>query len=164
MKNQNEKLLEDMHSLIGRAQAHAEMNSTCAKVKVGCMILTENFETIFGCNHGVERNCCLQGCLRKELYGEDSKNHRLPSDCVAIHSEVDAICKAAKQGLSLKNAVIFVTRYPCEACSRAIAESGIRTVVYGRKEAISPMSEKIFESRNINVLHLPSCDYADNNS
>lgn len=151
-------------SLLDRAQYHADVMSTCAKVQVGSLIVNEDFVTVIGCNHGIERNCRNTICNRIEKYGEDSKNHRLPSDCVSIHSEVDAICKAARNGVKLDGAVIFVTRYPCEACARAITQSGIRKVVYGRKEKISDMTAKTFSAYNVEVIHVEDWDYKDNNS
>lgn len=150
--------------MLSRAQVYADMNSTCAKVKVGSVIITDTYAIIYGCNRGIERDCVVEGCRRIAVYGEDSKSHRLPSDCVAVHSEVDAICQAAKLGIRLKDSVIYVTRYPCEACARAIVKSGIRKVVYGRKESISEMSAQTFRTGNVEVIHLDDWEYADNNS
>lgn len=150
--------------MLDRAQSHADMNSTCKKVQVGSVILTENFSIIRGCNHGIEHSCRDSECLRVMKYGENSKLHRLPSDCAAIHSEVDAICEAAEKGVSLLGATIFVTRYPCEACARAIALSGIRKVVYGRKEKISKMTEDILSERGVTVVHEEDWMADDDNS
>lgn len=158
------KSSKDSHVMLSRAQVYANAHSTCAKVKVASLIVNSDFVVTMGCNHGVERNCCKEGCHRIEKYGENSKLHRLPSDCVSIHSEVDAICKAANHGVKLEGAAIFVTRYPCEACARAITQSGIRKVVYGRKEGISEMTEKMFDSAGIEVVHVEDWDYDDNNS
>ena len=158
------KGIKNNHVFLTRAQIHADAHSTCCKVKVGSLIISENYEMIFGCNHGIERNCEEKGCRRVEVYGENSKLHRLPSDCVSVHSEVDAICKAAKTGINLSGAVIFVTRYPCEACARAIALSGIRRVVYGRKEEVSEMTKSILDSAGVQIIHESDWIYEDNNS
>lgn len=152
------------HAILDRAQNYAEMTSTCSKVHVGSLLVTAELEEFLGCNHGIERCCSLEGCYRVEKYGENSKLHRLPSDCVAIHSEVDAICKAARKGVSLEGAIIFVTRYPCESCARAIIMSGIRKVYYGRKEPISEMTEKMFVESGTQVVHVEDWDWEDNNS
>lgn len=150
---------------LSRAQSYAELNSTCEKVHVGSMIIPEECLSmpVYGCNRGLEYSCKNFGCNRVKMYGENSKQHRLPSDCVAIHSEVDAICKAAMMGIELKNAMIFVTRYPCEACARAIAVSGIKKVVYGRSESISKMTEDIFKSAGVETVHVDEWSYYDNN-
>ena len=102
-----------------------------------------------------------EGYAGIELYGEDSKNHRLPSDCRAVHSEIDAIAQAAKFGISTYRATIIVTRYPCEACARAILTAGIKTVYYGREQKISEETEKIFKSGNIKVYHINDWTYQD---
>lgn len=155
---------EDTYMMLEKAQAYASSFSTCSKVQVGSLIVTVNLDTVYGCNKGIERNCMIEGCHRVEKYGENSKLHRLPSDCVAIHSEVDAISRAARRGLCLNGAVIFITRYPCEACARAIALSGIRKVCYGRTEEISEMTRQIFEASGIEVVHEKDWVYEDNNS
>lgn len=144
------------------AQDFADYQSTCIKVKVGSCIVTANPHPIFGCNHGVQR-CTENGCRRIALYGNASKEHRLPSDCDALHSEIDAICDAAKSGISLKGATIYVTRYPCEACARAIAASGIKKVVYGRRENISSYTEEILAAENIEIVHQIGWEREDNN-
>lgn len=144
------------------AQEYADDEATCSKVKVGSVIITKEEKEIFGCNHGVE-NCKVNGCRRIKLYGNASKEHRLPSDCDALHSEVDAICKASSKGFALDEATIYVTRYPCEACARAIAESGIKRVVYGRSETISPYTALILRSANVEVIHQISWKREDNN-
>lgn len=148
--------------ILDMAQDYANLCSTCNKVKVGSCILPKESEVpaVFGCNHGVEK-CNLNGCRRIKLYGNASKEHRLPSDCDALHSEIDAISIAAKIGIKTEGATIFVTRYPCEACARAIAASGIKRVVYGRKESISPYSALIL--MNVEVVHEISWDREDNN-
>lgn len=153
------------------AQEYADKNSTCAKVKVGSCIIpsipgspvTTNFNhTVYGCNHGVT-NCKENGCRRIKLYGEASKEHRLPSDCDALHSEIDAISTAAKKGISTEGATIFVTRYPCEACARAIAASGIKKIYYGRKESISSYTALILADADIEVNHVVQWEREDNN-
>lgn len=152
-------------AILNATQKYAEDNSTCVKVKVGSRILpTEIYRDylVEGCNHGVH-NCKENGCRRIELYGEASKNHRLPSDCDSIHSEIDAICRAASKGMNLYGATIYVTRYPCEACARAIASAGIKRVIYGRKESISDYTRQILEDKNIEIIHADYWDWEDNN-
>ena len=147
---------------LNKAQSYADVCSTCAKVKVGSLIITKSHIPVFGANQGIS-NCIKEGCRRIKLYGNASKEHRLPSDCDAIHSEIDAICTAAKQGTRLQGSTIYVTRYPCEACARAIAAAGISCVVYGRKEEISEYTEKILMSSKVNVVKIDNWEREDNN-
>jgi dCMP deaminase len=134
------------------AHNFGECFSGCRKVAVGALIVKDNVPIAFGANRSIPVSCKKAGCMRVTLYGEDSKNHRNPEDCRSIHSEIDAICKAAMLGEDVKNCMIYVTRYPCEACARAIVAAGIRTVVYGRKQEISEETKFIFEYNGVEVL------------
>lgn len=45
------------------------------------------------------------------------------------HAERNAIFHAAKTGVGLKGAVMYLRWFPCADCARAIVQSGITTVV-----------------------------------
>ena len=144
------------------ASMYAEKNSGCLKVSVGSAIVRNNKLLSMGANRSIPDLCKTQrGCLRVEKYGENSKLHRNPEDCRAIHSEIDAICA---NDSDLTGATIYITRYPCEACARAIAAAGISKVVYGRATPISHETQKILEYGDIEVTHLYRYDEADNNN
>lgn len=135
------------------AQQYANNNTTCLKVAVGCVIVPKDGIAVFGANRSVDLDCTVSGCLRVQKYGENSKQHRNPSDCRAVHSEVDAITRAATWGIPTVGAVAYVTRYPCEACARALVAAGISEVVYGRKAEISEETEAIFGYNGVKVTH-----------
>lgn len=137
------------------AHEYAMANTGCTKVAVGSVLVDKTgvFRRVFGANRAVPDLCKTErGCLRIELYGDDSKNHRGPADCRAIHSEIDAICNAASIGLSTYGATLYVTRYPCEACARAIVAARISTVVFGREQDISEMTKEIFREGKVNYI------------
>ena len=50
--------------------------------------------------------------------------------CYAVHAEQNAIIQAAKLGVSLEGATMYVTHQPCVICTRMILNSGIKTVIY----------------------------------
>lgn len=150
--------------LMSKADMYATQHSGCRKVVVGSVLSFEDGGYLFGCNTSDENSICLtdRGCLREELYGNNSKDHRLPSDCRATHSEIAALGFASRLGKSTFGATIIVTRYPCEVCARAIVSAGISTVYYGRAQKISELTRKIFESQSITVVHLPQFEAYDN--
>lgn len=49
----------------------------------------------------------------------------------AIHSEAAAISEAAKRGIELEGASIYVGTFPCPPCAKLIAQSGIKKLYYG---------------------------------
>lgn len=140
-------------TILDIAQAYADRYSGCRKVSVGCAIVDGDRIVSLGANRSIPDLCKRRGCLRVEKYGEDSKSHRLPSDCRAIHSEVDAIIKAAQ---NLKGFSAYVTRYPCEACARALITAGIGRVYYGGSASISKETEQMLEDSGVLVMKVDS--------
>ncbi len=47
-----------------------------------------------------------------------------------IHAEANIIAQAAKQGVALEGAAIFITTYPCPVCAKSVAMAGIKKVYY----------------------------------
>jgi len=144
-------------SWLDMAETYAKQHSGCNKVAVGCAIvsLTSNNVLAFGANRAMPDLCkSPRGCLRVELYGDDSKNHRNSGDCRAIHSEIDAIASAARYGISLDRSVAYVTRYPCESCAKALIQAGIYEVYYGGTAEISDYTRALFERYNVRCYHI----------
>jgi deoxycytidylate deaminase len=48
----------------------------------------------------------------------------------AIHAEAKAISQAARKGIALEGATVYVSTFPCPGCAKLIAESGIKKVYY----------------------------------
>jgi dCMP deaminase len=48
----------------------------------------------------------------------------------SIHSEANAVATAAKQGILLDGAEIYITTFPCPPCAKLIAKSGIKKLYY----------------------------------
>jgi deoxycytidylate deaminase len=47
-----------------------------------------------------------------------------------VHAEMSAITQAARRGLSVKDATLYCTTFPCHMCARHIVAAGIKRVVY----------------------------------
>ena len=139
---------------LSMAGTYARMATGCTKVSVGSCIVTDS-GLCFGANKVVGDLCQSKGCLRIEKYGDNAKTHRNPDDCRAIHSEIDAIGNASKSGFQTEGATIYVTRYPCEACARAIIAAGIKKVVFGRNQPISDMTKQMFEEAGVEWVDYP---------
>src|ERR1051325_9082934 len=59
--------------------------------------------------------------------------HMMENDhCVAtIHAEANAIIQAAKNGVNIDGATIYVTASPCWSCFKMVVNGGIRRICYG---------------------------------
>ncbi len=87
-------------------------------------ILTTGYN---GAPAGVE-SCQDKGeCLRKKLNIPSGTRHEV---CYAVHAEQNAICQAAKMGISVEGATIYVTHQPCTICTKMIINAGIKRVIY----------------------------------
>lgn len=150
-------------SYLDFAALFAKKMSGCVKVQVGSVLVQNGQMVAFGANRAIPDLCTTQrGCLRVERYGDDSKTHRNPEDCRAIHSEVDAICSAAVLGVSVEGAYLYVTRYPCEGCAKAIITAGIDRVYFGGTTPPSQWTIDLFERADITCYHVPG--WSDDNT
>ena len=74
------------------------------------------------------KSCSDRGvCLRRE---RNIPSGTMQEVCYAVHAEQNAICQAAKIGVSLDGATLYCTHQPCVICARIIINSGIKRVIY----------------------------------
>ena len=119
--------------------------STCPRKLVGSVIVRERTILSTGYN----------GSIRGMPHCSDV-GHMMENDhCVAtIHAESNAILQAAKNGVMIDGAAIYITASPCWSCFKQIANAGLRRIVYGefyRDERIFSVAERL----GIDLLHLP---------
>ncbi len=119
--------------------------STCDRKFVGAVIVRDRTILSTGYNGSIRGmpHCSEVGHLMED-------NH-----CVAtIHAECNAIIQAAKNGVSIDGAAIYVTASPCWNCFKTIVNGGIRRIVYGefyRDNRIFDVASKL----NVELVHLP---------
>lgn len=99
------------------AQATAQL-SYAKRLKVGAVATRHNRIILCGYNGTPEGwdNCC-----------EDEHNKTLPS---VLHAEENLIVYAAKQGISLDQASLYITHSPCIQCAKLIYGAGIKKIEY----------------------------------
>ena len=95
--------------------------STCDRKHVGAVIVRDKTILSTGYNGSIKG---LQHC--DEIGHEMVDGHCLRT----THAEANAIVQAAKNGVSINNAEIYVTASPCYNCFKLIANSGIKTIYY----------------------------------
>lgn len=136
--------------ILDNVQAYANVVSECCKVKVGCLLLDEDFKPIeYGANITHPRqDCLLNGCFRVRHFGNDDKGHL----CLAQHAEINALRKFRTQ----EPCYAVVTRYPCYNCAKDLVESGIKYVVFGRQQPISKETEELFKASDVAWLWVDS--------
>ncbi len=69
----------------------------------------------------------------------------------AVHAEMDALLDAARRGVAVEGATLYVTTFPCHTCARHIVAAGIERVVY-----ISPYPKSRAEELHGDALTIAS--------
>jgi dCMP deaminase len=118
--------------------------ATCERKKVGTVIVKNKIILSTGYNGSLSG---LPHC--------DEVGHEIENDhCVrTIHSEANAIVQAARNGISISGAEIFITASPCYTCFKMIANADIKTIYYGefyRDDRIKKRAKEL----GIKLVHL----------
>ena len=100
--------------------------SKCVSKQVGAVIVKDGriLSTGYNGTPAGYINCC------QHWNNEYTSNHHEWSKTYEIHAEMNAIIWAARKGISIEGATIYVTLEPCSECSKNIIASGIKRIVY----------------------------------
>ena len=72
--------------------------------------------------------------------------------CVrTVHAEQNAICQAAKRGIAINDATVYVNMTPCKTCAMLLINSGIKRVYAERKYYAGQESEQMFKKSGIKL-------------
>ena len=96
--------------------------STCDRKFVGAVIVRDRSILATGYNGSIRGlpHCDEQGHLMEDGH------------CVrTVHAEANAIVQAARNGVRIEGASIYVTASPCWGCFRLVANAGIVRVSFG---------------------------------
>ena len=130
--------------------------STCIREnrQVGSVIVKDKRVIATGYNGapcGI-KSCADRGyCMRDRLKVASGTMAEL---CFSNHAEQSALIQAAKLGISVDGATIYVTHRPCTLCTKLIINAGIKRVVYGYSYP-DEFSVKLMEQSSIDLVNLP---------
>ena len=102
--------------------------SKCVSKQVGAVIVKDGriLSTGYNGTPAGYQNCC------DYWDGKYTKEHHEWSKQYEIHAEMNALIWAAREGISIKGATIYVTLEPCSECSKNLIASGIKRIVYDK--------------------------------
>jgi len=96
--------------------------STCDRKHVGAVIVREKMILTTGYN----------GSIRGLSHCDDEGHLMEDGHCVrTVHAEANAIAQAARNGVRVEGADIYVTASPCFGCFKLIANAGLTRIVFG---------------------------------
>ncbi|MCE2485879.1 MAG: dCMP deaminase family protein [Desulfurellaceae bacterium] len=129
--------------------------STCSRAKVGAVIVRERSILASGYNGAPSGlpHCTEVGCL---IYESRTPDGRVEENCYrTIHAEINAIAQAAKNGVSIRDADMYVTHTPCIHCLKVLINTGIRRVFYDRAYKLETVRQLLAGS-DIQLLQIGS--------
>lgn len=115
--------------------------STCLRAKVGAVIVRDRNIVATGYNGAPAGlpHCTDVGCL---VYASRTPSGELEENCFrTIHAEINAIAQAAKNGVSIRDADIYITHTPCIHCMKVLLNTGIRAIYYEREYKLHTLEE-----------------------
>jgi len=102
--------------------------SKCVSKQVGAVIVKDGriLSTGYNGTPAGYINCC------DHWDDEYTHEHHDWSKTYEIHAEMNAIIWAARKGICVEDATIYVTLEPCSECSKNIIASGIKRIVFSK--------------------------------
>ena len=135
--------IEIMHSVAKRA--------TCDRGRSGCIITRNNQILVtgyVGSPKGIA-HCDEVGHEMRKVIHEDGS---ISQHCVrTTHAEQNAICQAAKLGIPIEGATLYVSMTPCYTCAKMLINAGIKRVVCEKRYHAGKDSERIFREAGVKL-------------
>jgi dCMP deaminase len=123
--------------------------ATCDRGRSGCVIARDNqiLATGYVGSPAGLPHCDQAGHQMKKMLHEDGS---ISQHCVrTVHAEQNAICQAAKSGVSISGATLYCRMTPCRTCAMMIINCGIKRVVCERVYHSGKESEEMFATAGV---------------
>ena len=125
--------------------------ATCDRGRSGCVIVRDRQILVtgyVGSPKGLP-HCDEVGHQFRRVLHEDGT---VSEHCVrTVHAEQNAICQAAKLGISLDGATLYCRMTPCRVCAMLIINCGIKRVVCEKKYHDGAESEEMFKIAGVQL-------------
>lgn len=123
--------------------------ATCNRGRSGCVIARDKQLLVtgyVGSPVGLPHCDDVGHLMKKVIHDDDS----ISQHCMrTVHAEQNAICQAAKLGVSLDGATVYCKMTPCRTCAMLIINCGIKRVVCEKKYHRGAESEQMFKDAGI---------------
>lgn len=128
-----------------RIAVDAATRATCDRRHVGAVIVRDKSVLATGYN----------GSIRGLAHCDEAGHLIEDGHCVrTVHAEANAIVQAAKNGVRIEGATIYVTASPCWGCFRLVANAGITRIVFGEAYRLDTKIASFAEDCGIDLFDL----------
>ncbi len=136
---------------------------TCDRGRTGCIIVRD--KRIL-CTGYVGSPIGLSHCddIGHEMHTVTSEDGAVSRHCIRTsHAEINAIANAAREGIKLDGATLYIHMTPCYTCAKMLINAGIKRVVAKLDYHVSQRSKEIFDEAGIvyELLSSVTQKYAD---
>jgi len=138
----------------------ASKRSVCLRYQVGALIVKGRQLLSFGYNGPVsgDVHCSDVGCAKDPFMPAAHAKEF----CRGAHAEINAIINAAKNGVMINDASMYVTWRPCYSCAKHIVNSSIiKRVVYLTDYDREPESLELFRKVGIDLIDFKTLSNRD---
>lgn len=125
--------------------------ATCDRAKSGCVIAKDKqiLATGYVGSPVGFPHCDEVGHDLRKSFNEDGS---ISQHCIrTVHAEQNAICQAAKRGVSIEGATVYCRMTPCRVCAMLLINCGIKRIYAERKYHTGKESEKMFKKAKIKL-------------
>ena len=129
----------------------ASKRATCNRGRSGCVIVRDKqvlATGYVGSPTGLSHCDDVRHLMKKVI----QENGELSEHCVrTVHAEQNAICQAAKRGISIEGATVYQRMTPCRTCAMLWINCGIKKVVCERKYQLAEESEQLLREAGVQL-------------
>lgn len=119
--------------------------SSCERLHVGCVIVSG----------GSQKNRIIAAGYNGFLPGAPHVSRvREGHEQATVHAEQNAVSDAARRGVSLEGATVYITHFPCINCAKILAAAGIRCIKYHHDYRNDELVKEILAESGIGMAHL----------
>ena len=145
MNKWDKRFMELTETVAGWSSCYQENRHVGAVIVQGKRVMTTGYN---GAPAGIQ-SCVDRGeCLRRKLNIPSGTRAEV---CYAVHAEQNALIQAARMGVSVFGATMYVTHCPCIICSRLLINAGIVRVIY-RHEYPDDFSKEILKEAGVELI------------
>ncbi|HNY04497.1 MAG TPA: cytidine/deoxycytidylate deaminase family protein [Candidatus Woesebacteria bacterium] len=127
--------------------------ATCDRGRSGCVIVRDRRILVTGYvgSPAGFPHCDEVGHEIKRTVEEDGS---VSEHCVrTVHAEQNAICQAAKLGVSIEGSTVYCRMTPCRTCAMLLINCGIKRIYCERKYQSGEESEKMLKKVGIEISY-----------
>jgi dCMP deaminase len=111
--------------------------------KHGCLVVDEYGGTLSSGFNGPP-----SGCIDKNIPLTYNNISYLSKYSYLVHSEANAIYRAARKGTPLENSIFYITGFPCINCLQGILAVKAKKIIYG------PLSSNMFDEDYMKIYDI----------